>query len=155
MFPIIPYWLGVNFPETLRAFCLILSLCVEFGFAALTNSIKPVAQVLSHFPQLWLCVNMKSISGVSMLTQHLNVLGGVSGLMSNVVFFFYFGAQSYSVTSVIRPKTYATYLIYLNSCFQAISLYAVGLLYEGWPSLQLNARTFLTFGNSIIFFLPS
>eukprot|EP00475_Leptophrys_vorax_P041245 TRINITY_DN777_c0_g1_i3.p1 TRINITY_DN777_c0_g1~~TRINITY_DN777_c0_g1_i3.p1 ORF type:complete len:274 (-),score=51.87 TRINITY_DN777_c0_g1_i3:1066-1887(-) len=68
LFPTIPYVLGTSFPATMP----------------FTNSIKPVAQVLSHFPQLWLCVNLKSISGVSMLTQHLNILGGVSGLLSKM-----------------------------------------------------------------------
>ncbi len=50
---------------------------------AYTNSMKPISQVISHFPQLWVCIKMQSVSGVSMLTQHLNFFGGVSGLLSN------------------------------------------------------------------------
>jgi hypothetical protein len=52
------------------------------------------------------------------------------------------------VTLIIKPKSFSTYLIYLNSCFQALSLFVVGLKYEGWGSLQCNARTYLTFGLS-------
>ena len=65
LFPLLPYVMGSVMPWSI----------------ALTNTIKPGAQVLSHIPQLYLCWQKKTTSGVSLPTQHLNVIGGLSGLM--------------------------------------------------------------------------
>ena len=65
IFPLIPLFLGRLFPFTI----------------AFTNSIKPGAQIMSHIPQLLLCWNLKTTQGVSLDTQHLNMVGGVCGLI--------------------------------------------------------------------------
>lgn len=118
LFPVIPYTLGVSYPSTML----------------FTNSVKPLAQVFSHFPQLMLCVKLRSTSGVSMATQHLNVVGGLCGL---------------AMTLMITPKSSATYFIYLNSCFQALSLYAVAVLFSGWKALDLPGQRKVSLPQSI------
>jgi PQ loop repeat len=100
LFPLLPLVLGRSWPETMT----------------LTNGIKPLAQVASHVPQLLLCWRLKSTAGVSMMTQHLNIAGGLLGLFMCVV---------------IPPVSATTYLIYINSMFQAVSLYALGLKFHG------------------------
>lgn len=53
---------------------------------------------------------------MSLLSQHLNLIGGILGLY-----------QIY----MIPPVSKTTYLIYLNSIFQATSIYAFAIYYDG------------------------
>lgn len=66
LFPLLPLCLGTALPESI----------------ALTSSFKPVSQLLSHLPQLYLTWTKKTTEGVSLSTQHLNLVGGLSGLYS-------------------------------------------------------------------------
>jgi uncharacterized protein with PQ loop repeat len=99
LFPIIPYFIGVYSPETI----------------AFTNSIKPITQVLSHIPQLKVCVDIRSTGGVSMMSQHFNLVGGVFGLL---------------MCFVIPPVSPLVYFIYANSVLQALSIYGLYLYYD-------------------------
>lgn len=78
---------------------------------------KPLSQVLSHLPQLYVTYERKSTQGVSLLSQHLNLIGGFLGLY-----------QIY----VIPPVSKSTYLVYLNSIFQATSIYAFAIYFDGF-----------------------
>lgn len=100
-FPLIPYFMGQLLPSTIP----------------LTNMIKPGAQVFSHIPQLWLCYQRKTAQGVSLKTQHLNMVGGVAGMIMCII---------------ITPKSKMTYFLYINSMFQAISLYFVAFVYDNY-----------------------
>eukprot|EP01080_Neovahlkampfia_damariscottae_P003964 gene3964-7220_t len=82
-----------------------------------TNSIKPIAQIFSHLPQLYVTYEKKSTVGVSMMSQHLNLIGGFLGLY---------------MCYEIPPKSITTYMIYLFSLFQAVSLYAFAIYYDGF-----------------------
>eukprot|EP01112_Ceratiomyxa_fruticulosa_P016234 TRINITY_DN4870_c1_g1_i1.p1 TRINITY_DN4870_c1_g1~~TRINITY_DN4870_c1_g1_i1.p1 ORF type:complete len:228 (-),score=14.54 TRINITY_DN4870_c1_g1_i1:71-754(-) len=99
IFPLLPYVLGIYLPDSIT----------------FTNYVKPITQIMSHIPQLKVCYDLKSTSGVAMLSQHLNLIGGLFGLYMCII---------------NPPKTPTTYLIYLNSCFQALSLYAMALYYK-------------------------
>eukprot|EP00026_Physarum_polycephalum_P017702 Phypoly_transcript_19011.p1 GENE.Phypoly_transcript_19011~~Phypoly_transcript_19011.p1 ORF type:complete len:228 (+),score=6.77 Phypoly_transcript_19011:96-686(+) len=99
LFPTIPYLIGKFFPETIP----------------FTNTIKPITQILSHLPQLKVCYDLKTTNGVSMLSQHFNIIGGLLG-----VYMCY----------IIPPVSQMTYLIYANSIFQALSLYTLALYYD-------------------------
>ena len=99
LLPLFPYFLGVTMPGTI----------------ALTNSIKPACQLLSHWPQLMLCYKLKTTAGVSLTTQHLNMTGGMLGLW---------------MCYIIPPKSYFTYTLYLNSMFQALSIYFLYFMYD-------------------------
>lgn len=99
-FPLLPLVLGKVWPESMLV----------------TNMVKPLAQVASHLPQLMLCWRIRSTSGVSMMTQHFNIIGGVLGLF---------------MLWVTPPVSFTTYLIYVNSMFQALSLYALGMKFHG------------------------
>lgn len=68
-----------------------------------TNYFKPVSQVLSHVPQLLECARLRSTKGVSLLSQHLNLVGGVVGIYMNVV---------------IPPRSVTAWLLYVNSIGQ-------------------------------------
>ena len=100
-FPIIPYLFGVILPFTIP----------------LTNSIKPGAQIFSHIPQLWVCYQLKTAQGVSLKTQHLNMIGGIAGMIMCII---------------IEPKSTMTYFLYINSMFQAISLYIFAIIYDNY-----------------------
>eukprot|EP01113_Clastostelium_recurvatum_P025121 TRINITY_DN3019_c0_g1_i4.p1 TRINITY_DN3019_c0_g1~~TRINITY_DN3019_c0_g1_i4.p1 ORF type:complete len:244 (+),score=70.08 TRINITY_DN3019_c0_g1_i4:78-809(+) len=91
---------------------------------AITNYIKPITQLLSHIPQLKVCYDLASTAGVAMLSQHLNFIGGALGLY---------------MCFVIPPVSSTTYIIYFNSCFQALSLYAMALYFRS-PSGSRKAR---------------
>jgi len=105
LFPAIPYLIGKFAPETLL----------------FTNTVKPITQILSHLPQLKVCYDLKTTSGVSMLSQHFNIVGGVLGVY---------------MCFIIPPKTFMTYLIYSNSIFQALSLYILAIYYDYYLSSQ-------------------
>jgi uncharacterized protein with PQ loop repeat len=99
-FPLIPYTLGQLFPASV----------------IYTMSIKPLSQIVSHFPQMWVCYKLRTTGGVSMLTHHLNIVGGICGLV---------------MCSYIPPKGKMTLVMYANSLFQAITIYAMALKYDG------------------------
>jgi uncharacterized protein with PQ loop repeat len=93
---------------------------------AITNSIKPIAQILSHLPQLYVTYEKKSTQGVSLLTQHFNLIGGLLGLY---------------MCFMIPPVSISVYLIYLFSLFQAISLYAFAIHYDGIERFYKEKKT--------------
>lgn len=101
IFPLIPYILGILLPSTI----------------IFTNTIKPGAQIFSHIPQLILIYELKTANGVSLQTQHLNMFGGICGLI---------------MCYLIPPKSNMTYFLYINSMFQALSLYFFAILYDGY-----------------------
>jgi len=109
LFPLLPVFLGLIFPSSMY----------------ITNSIKPITQVLSHLPQLNVCYQLKTTSGVSLTSQHLNIIGGFAGLY---------------MCSIIPPVSWATYLIYANSVLQALSLYAMAGYYDGFCVHKYNRR---------------
>jgi hypothetical protein len=98
LFPVVPLVMGLSFPQTIT----------------ITNGIKPLTQILSHLPQLMECARLRTTSGVSLLSQHLNALGGFMGLY---------------MLSIHPPINATTYLLYINSCFQALSVYALAMAY--------------------------
>jgi len=100
LFPVVPILLGIFLPGTIFV----------------TNSVKPLTQILSHLPQLRMCYDLKTTSGVSLTSQHLNLVGGCAGLYMCVI---------------IPPVYWTTYLIYVNSLLQAISLYMMAAHYDG------------------------
>lgn len=77
---------------------------------------KPIAQVVSHVPQLVLCVRERSTRGVSMSTQHLNFGGGVAGLLM--------------LWLLRRHVSFWSYMLYVNSMLQALTLYACYFVYS-------------------------
>eukprot|EP01084_Bolivina_argentea_P230601 389039_1 len=101
LFPIVPFIWGITLPATI----------------SITNLIKPGAQIFSHIPQLWVCYQLKTAQGVSLKTQHLNMIGGLAGIIMCII---------------ITPKSKMTYFLYINSMFQAISLYCVAVAYDNY-----------------------
>ena len=79
-----------------------------------------MTQIMSHLPQLYETYTRRTSEGVSLLAQHLNLMGGLSGV------FMY---------SIIPPKSFYTYLVYFTSLIQAISLYALAVYFDGWDRL--------------------
>ncbi len=65
LFPFLPLVIGVQLPQSVL----------------FTNMIKPGAQIFSHIPQLYLCYQLKTTQGVSLNTQHLNMVGGTAGII--------------------------------------------------------------------------
>jgi len=107
-FPIVPVALAHVAPHTM----------------SLTSSIKPLAQVFSHVPQLAECVRMRSTSGCSLGTQHLNAAGGLAGLL---------------MCYLRPPQSIFTTMLYVNSLGQALSLYYLYFLYDFRRTLVPNA----------------
>ncbi|KAJ3427972.1 pq loop repeat family protein [Anaeramoeba flamelloides] len=105
LFPFFPYVLGSGIPSS----------------QLLTNYIKPIAQVFSHFPQLYLCYKSQTTMGVSLISQHLNVIGGGLGLI---------------MCFVLKPSRYSTYMVYFNSIFQALTLYYLSIKYNEFRLLD-------------------
>eukprot|EP01114_Cavostelium_apophysatum_P015047 TRINITY_DN4027_c0_g1_i3.p1 TRINITY_DN4027_c0_g1~~TRINITY_DN4027_c0_g1_i3.p1 ORF type:complete len:247 (-),score=42.78 TRINITY_DN4027_c0_g1_i3:227-967(-) len=99
MFPAVPAVLAAIAPSTMK----------------LTNSVKPITQVLSHLPQLRVCYELKTTNGVSLTSQHLNMIGGICGLY---------------MCWIVPPVSWSTYIIYFNSILQAGSLYAMAFYYD-------------------------
>ena len=103
-FPVVPVGLAQIAPHTM----------------SITSSIKPLAQVFSHVPQLAECVRMRSTSGCSLGTQHLNAAGGLAGLL---------------MCYLRPPQSIFTTMLYVNSLGQALSLYYLYFLYDFRRSL--------------------
>ena len=82
---------------------------------AYTSCVKPVTQLVSHLPQLAECYRLRSTQGISYASQALNLVGGVAGVV---------------MCALVPPKTNWTWLLYGNSIFQALSLYALACLYD-------------------------
>lgn len=82
---------------------------------AVTNYFKPLSQVFSIIPQLLECRRLRTAGGVSLLSQHLNFFGGVMGIY---------------MCSIIPPKSFITWFLYLNSCGQAMSIYITYIWYD-------------------------
>lgn len=78
--------------------------------------VKPISQLISHIPQLVECCKKKTTKGVSLSSQHLNLFCGIFGMY--MCFF-------------IPPKTFWTYVLYINSLFQAISIYVCAIIFDG------------------------
>lgn len=96
--PIVPLFLSSQFPETIPA----------------TSLVKPLAQVFSHIPQLVVCYKQKTTGGVSLMTHHLNCVGGFSGLLMCILH---------------PPAQNSTYFLYVNSIMQAVTIYAFAIYY--------------------------
>jgi len=109
LFPLVPVFMGTTMSHTI----------------SITNSIKPITQVLSHFPQLLECYRHSSTAGISLLTQHLNITGGLAGIY---------------MCWILPPVAATTYLIYLNSVLQALSLYAMFAYYD-WKLCEPSKDT--------------
>jgi uncharacterized protein with PQ loop repeat len=101
LFAIVPLLIGWVFPATL----------------ALTSAIKPLSQIFSHIPQLMLSIEKRSSVGVSVNSQWLNIVCGISGL--------------WMLAILETPVAATTWMIYWNSLLQALSLFAVAVYYDG------------------------
>ena len=97
--PIIPYFINIAFPS----------------LVTLTDSIKPITQILSLGAQVVKCVKLKTTFGISIFGQHMNVLGAFLGFIMCIV---------------IGPMPLSTWLIYINSLLQGISFYVLALMYH-------------------------
>ncbi|EFA78566.1 transmembrane protein [Heterostelium album PN500] len=115
-FPVVPYLIGYLYPSTM---------CKYQGITDITNSVKPITQLLSHLPQMIVCINSKTTIGVSLPSQYLNFVGGVAGVIMCVG---------------IPPKSTLTYFIYINSVWQAISIFIMYFYYD-YRKLQLQQHT--------------
>jgi len=113
-FPIIPFIIGYHYPQTMY----------------ITNSIKPITQVLSHLPQVIVCYRSKSTSGVSLPSQYLNLFGGVTGVIMCIG---------------IPPVSRLTYFIYAFSVVQAVSLFLMYFYYD-IVQFKKNIKSTTNFG---------
>lgn len=105
LMPVVPLIQGLLIPNTQE----------------LTILIKPLSQIVSHIPQLLDIFASKSTEGISITSQHLNMTGGVLGLL---MCYFH------------PPLTHSTYFIYANSVFQAVSIYVCQILYKNNTKLK-------------------
>lgn len=103
-FPLVPYVMGICLPWTV----------------AFTSGVKPLTQVLSHLPQLFVTYTKQTTDGVSLFTQHLNIVGGLAGLY---------------MYSIIPPKSSMTYAMYIFSLLQAVSMYAFAVHFDGFERI--------------------
>eukprot|EP01130_Rhizamoeba_saxonica_P001381 TRINITY_DN11241_c0_g1_i1.p1 TRINITY_DN11241_c0_g1~~TRINITY_DN11241_c0_g1_i1.p1 ORF type:complete len:240 (+),score=30.98 TRINITY_DN11241_c0_g1_i1:50-721(+) len=99
LFPIVPYILGITLPATIIT----------------TSSLKPFSQIISHGSQLKESIELRSTKGLSLPTQHLNIVGGISGLI---------------MCYYIPPISFWTYVIYINSVLEALTVYMLTYLYR-------------------------
>jgi len=108
LFPLLPLILGIKLPWTIT----------------FTSYVKPLTQVLSHLPQIAECVRLSTTLGLSLSTQHLNMLGGCAGL----------------VMCYVIPTSTATLLMYSNSIFQAVSVYGLAIFFSEFFSSRSEAE---------------
>lgn len=99
LFPIVPYCFVLWAPATM----------------VYSNYFKPLSQVGSHIPQMLECKRLKTTSGVSLMSQHLNFFGGFLGMY---------------MCWFIPPRSPMPWLLYINSVLQSSSVYALWLWYD-------------------------
>ena len=97
--PVPCWWLATFYPSTMTY----------------STWLKPITQIVAHFPVLATCIRERSMKGISFLSIHCNALGGMCGLLM--------------CTLVELKSPYTTTLIYFNSLLQALTLYALIPLY--------------------------
>jgi uncharacterized protein with PQ loop repeat len=116
---LIQFWLygGSTFPLSLSLLPLFpFLICIQVpNLVPLTDLVKPVCQIASHIPQLRQCLKLRSTAGVSLLGQHLNFAGCVFGC---------------GMCALLNEQSVKTWLIYINSGVQAVTLYAVAVWYR-------------------------
>lgn len=201
-FPAIPYLIGKFLPETLSNSHHLLNIFIwNIPFSHLFHSPNPCFSVYkysqtnysnfkvfshhlylkslslfifihSHLPQMKVCYDLRTTSGVSLLSQHFNLIGGLLGIYSTFSFsfflpsffllfysilffsllsFFYFVFVLFSfindklliivaVCLIIPPVSQMTYLIYGNSIFQAVSLYAMAFYFDFYVVSQRKSK---------------
>ena len=108
-FLVVPFMMGSLWPSTIM----------------LTNTIKPLCQVISHIPQLKVCINQQTTTGLSLMTQHLNIFGGLAGLIMCIL---------------SPPASSLTYFLYINSILQAVSVYFLAIRYDGMVAFSSNQQ---------------
>jgi hypothetical protein len=87
------------------------------GTVALTNAIKPATQIMSHGFQLLEFHRVRTAAGMSLTSQHLNLIGGALGV----------------VMCILRPpKSTMTLFLYTNSLVQAVTVYMAVVWLHGW-----------------------
>ncbi len=91
-----------------------------------TNSVKPVSQIASHLAFLYEIYLYKSTKGISILSQHLNLIGGFFGMY---------------MLSIIPAKSKWTYFTYFNSLFQAFTTYISCFIYNNSKDNADNTDT--------------
>ena len=97
--PMIPYFINIAVPS----------------LVPITDSIKPITQVLSLVAQVVKCIKLKTTVGVSIFGQHLNVIGAFLGFIMCIL---------------IGPMPLSTWLIYINSLIQGTTLYVLAMCYH-------------------------
>ena len=80
---------------------------------------------MSHLPQLKVCYQLKTTSGVSLASQHLNLIGGICGLYNFII---------------LPPENTTTYVIYCFSILQALTLYGMAWYYDGFGDRKLKLK---------------
>lgn len=98
LFPVVPFLLAYLFPESMQ----------------FTNIIKPAAQIVSLIPQIVESARSRTTRGISMLSQHLNAVGGIFGIVMCII---------------TPPVSMTTYIIYLNSLIQSLAIYFLAFFF--------------------------
>ncbi|KAJ9464883.1 hypothetical protein DIPPA_26461 [Diplonema papillatum] len=83
---------------------------------ALTTGIKPLTQVSGNILLVLECVRVRSVGGVSLASQTLNVAGGASGL--------------YACLVLPTKSAWAKYL-YINSVTQGLAIFFLAIIFRG------------------------
>lgn len=116
-------------PLQLKYMLWICFLAVPFAMGSLwpssiayTNTVKPLCQIVSHLPQLRVCIQQRTTAGLSLLTQHLNIFGGLAGLL---------------MCLMAPPASSLTYFLYINSILQAVSVYYLAIKYDGYVAFKI------------------
>lgn len=91
LIPLLPIILSLSCPASIR----------------ITNWVNPATQILCYIPLVWVCVENRTTTGISLFGQHLNYMGAVLGILMcglncqcNVVAWVFYGISLAQVTSV-------------------------------------------------------
>lgn len=182
-FPAIPYLIGKFLPETLSNSHHLLNIFIwNIPFSHLFHSPNPCFSVYkysqtnysnfkvfshhlylkslslfifihSHLPQMKVCYDLRTTSGVSLLSQHFNLIGGLLGIYSTFSFsfflpFFYYFILFYFFLSFLSftSSLFSSRLLMIN---YSLLLQCVWLSHQchKWPTwftAILFSRLFLS-----------
>ena len=92
-----------------------------------TDLIKPICQIASHIPQVVECIKLHTTKGFSLFGQHLNFIGAILGIL---------------MCFMINEQNIKTKLLYYNSLFQALSIYALAIYYNEWRFIDKKSNKY-------------
>ena len=105
------------FPALLSSF---VKSSIEF-----TNYINPISQILCYIPFVYECLKSETTKGISLLSQHINFLGSILGIM---------------MCTITCQCSTVGWTFHIVSMFQSIIIYLLAIDYDEFQLIDIKSE---------------